>query len=863
MKVVIVGGVAGGATTAARLRRIAEHAEILILERGGHISYANCGLPYYIGEVIPERERLFVQTPENFKRSFNIDVKIHSEVTAVDRERKIVHVRNTETDETWEEPYDTLVLSPGAEPIKPPIPGINSEGIFTLRSVPETDAIKSFVDERRPKKAVVVGAGFIGLEMAENLHERGVFVTIVEMAEQVMNVVDYEMAAMVHQHLKTKNVEFYLQDGVSSFAKDGDTITITLQSGKQIEANMVILSIGVRPEGKLAKESDLSIGTTGGIKVNEYLQTSDPDIYAVGDAIEFAHPITKQPTITYLAGPANKQGRICANNIVFGPKEEYEGAIGTAAAKIFDLTVASTGASEKSLMRTDIPFKTVITHSSSHAGYYPDAMPLTIKTIFSPETGALLGAQAVGYEGVDKRIDLMATVVRKHGTIHDLTEIEHAYAPPYSSAKDPVNIAGFVAENVYEKRSRHIQWREIMGCDLNELALIDVRTPEEFELGTIEGSVNIPTYELRDRLDELSQDKTLVVFCGVGLRAYHAEQILLQHGFESVYNLSGGYKTYETTVQKQANEDLWERDYVGNDDNIYQSEVEGARSFSGHAAAPTRQGAAASATAGAATAAEGAGLAASASKPLNRTQVEVTTVDASGLQCPGPIMKLKKSLEALAPGAQLREIATDPGFGRDVESWCRMTGNQLIALERDGAKTVAVVEKGPGAAQSTEGAPLVLKESTLVVFSDDMDRALASLVLANGAASAGKEVTMFFTFWGLSLLKKDHKPKVRKDFMGRMFSRMLPKMRKQLKLSKMNFGGVGAAMMKSRMKQLNVDSLDQMLEHAVEGGVRLVACQMSMDMMGIAAEELIDGVEVGGVATYMEHAAQSNVNLFI
>ena len=857
MKIVIVGGVAGGATTAARLRRVDEDAEILILERGGHISYANCGLPYYIGEVIAERERLFVQTPENFKRSFNIDVKIHSEVTAVERERKVVTVRNTESGEEWEEPYDKLVLSPGAEPVKPPIPGINSEGIFTLRSVPETDAIKSFVDDRKPRKAVVVGAGFIGLEMAENLHDRGIFVTIVEMAEQVMNVVDYEMAAMVHQHLKTKDVEFYLQDGVASFTKKGETITITLQSGRTIEAEMVILSIGVRPEGKLAKDAALEIGTTGGIKVNEYLQTSDADIYAVGDAIEFTHPITKQPTITYLAGPANKQGRICANNIVFGPREEYEGAIGTAAAKVFDLTVASTGASEKSLQRTDIPFKTVITHSSSHAGYYPDAMPLTIKTIFSPVDGKLLGAQAVGYEGVDKRIDLMATVVRKHGTIHDLTEIEHAYAPPYSSAKDPVNIAGFVAENVYEKRSRHIQWREIMGCDLNEIALIDVRTPEEYELGTIEGSLNIPTYELRERLHEVPRDKTLVIFCGVGLRAYHAEQILRHHGFEDVYNLSGGYKTYESSVQKQANEDLWERDYVGKDDNIYQSDVEGAQGSTAFRHPPTPDRSVAEA---------GPTHAATSAVPHGGTiKTEALQIDASGLQCPGPIMKLKKSIDGLAPGEQLREIATDPGFARDVESWCRMTGNRLVSLKKDGARTVAVVEKGsaPTPSAGSAGAATPLTGSTLVVFSDEMDRALASLVLANGAAGAGKDVTMFFTFWGLSLLKKDHKPRVSKDFMGRMFSWMLPKSRKKLKLSKMNFGGMGAAMMKARMKQTNVDSLDQLFTSAQEAGVRLVACQMSMDVMGIKAEELMDGVEIGGVANYMEHASNSNVNLFV
>ena len=454
-----------------------------------------------------------------------------------------------------------MVLSPGAEPFKPPIEGINSAGIFTLRSVPETDAIKEFVDTRQPKRAVIVGAGFIGLEMAENLHDRGVFVTIVEMAQQVMNVVDFEMAAMVHQHLKTKDVEFYLRDGVARFQKNGDDIDVYLKSGRTITADMVILSIGVRPESKLARDASLTVGETGGIAVNEYLQTSDEDIYACGDAIEFPNPITHRPTITYLAGPANKQGRIVANNIVFGNSNTYSGAIQTAVAKVFDITVATTGASEKVLETSDIPFRTVITHASSHAGYYPGATAMSIKTIFNPKSGALYGAQIVGYAGVDKRIDLMATVIRTGGTVHDLTEIEHAYAPPYSSAKDPVNIAGFVAENVMEKRTRHIQWHQVMGCDLNEMMLVDVRTPEEYATGTIEGAVNVPLYELRDRLDEVSRDKTIVVFCGVGLRAYHAERVLLQHGFTDVYNLSGGYITFENATQKQGNEDIYARHY--------------------------------------------------------------------------------------------------------------------------------------------------------------------------------------------------------------------------------------------------------------------------------------------------------------
>ena len=586
MKYVIIGGVAGGATTAARLRRIDEHGEIIIFERGQHISYANCGLPYYIGETIPEREHLFVQTPEIFKATLNIDVRVRTEVISVNRDECTVTVKNLDSGEESEESYDKLVLSPGAEPIKPPIPGINSPGIFTLRSVPETDAIKEFVDTRAPRRAVIVGAGFIGLEMAENLHKRGVFVTIVEMAQQVMNVVDYEMAAQVHQHLKTKNVEFYLQDGVAAFEQLDDAgrdnsaeagaewvppIRLKLKSGRTIDTDMVILSIGVRPESKLARDADLEVGQTGGIKVNKHLQTSDPSIYAVGDAIEFPNPVTGIPGITYLAGPANEQGRICADNLVFGNEKTYRGSIATAIAKVFDVTVASTGVSEKTLGKAGIRYESIITHRSNHAGYYPNAIPMSIKLLFDKRSGKVFGAQIVGYEGVDKRIDLIASVVRRGGTIDDLIDIEHAYAPPYSSAKDPVNIVGYVAENVKLGLSRHVHWHSIQGCDQSEIQLIDTRRSEEYDEGTIEGAINIPHDEIRNRLDEVDKSRTVVLFCLAGQRAYMAERVLRQNGFDDVFNLSGGYKTYEYAVQKQGNEDIFEYDIIGKDDTLYRA----------------------------------------------------------------------------------------------------------------------------------------------------------------------------------------------------------------------------------------------------------------------------------------------------
>jgi len=576
MKYVIIGGVAGGATTAARLRRNDESAEIIMFERGDYISYANCGLPYYLGGTIKDREDLFVQTPEKFYDSLHIDVRVQSEVTAINRDEKSIMVRDLIKDRQYRESYDKLVLSPGAMAVRPPIPGIGSDGIFTLRNVPDTDQIKSFIDTHKPSRVIIVGAGFIGLEMAENLHIQGVFVTIVEMADQVMNILDYEMAAEVHQHLKTKNVEFYLNDGVDSFERENNLLNVKLKSGRILQTDMVILSIGVRPENELAKKAGLEIGKTNGIVVNRFMQTNDPDIYALGDVIEFENPISGTTGIIPLAGPANKQGRIVADNLVYGNTKSYPGTIATGIAKVFDLTVASTGLPEKALKRLNIPYKAFVIHASDHAGYYPGAIPMTIKVVFAPRTGKLLGAQIVGYRGVDKRIDLFATIIGMNGTIWDLQNIEHAYAPPFSSAKDPVNIAGFVAENIFDGKSTHIHW-----CDLAEThdetglsskyTFLDVRTLEENKQGTIPGSIHIPHTELRERIHEIPRDKPIVIFCAAGLRAYLAERVLMQMDFHEVYNLSGGYQTYSQVSLKQSNEDIYEGYYIGKDDAIYQS----------------------------------------------------------------------------------------------------------------------------------------------------------------------------------------------------------------------------------------------------------------------------------------------------
>lgn len=548
MKYIVIGGVAGGATVAARLRRMDEQAEIILLERGAYVSYANCGLPYYIGGEISERDHLFVQTVKGFQDRFAIDIRVRQEAVEILREQKAVRIKNLETGAEYTESYDKLVLSPGAAPIRPNLEGINLPNIFTLRNVPDTDAIKNYITANRPRRAVVVGGGFIGLEMAENLHRQGLEVHVVEMSRQVMAPIDYSMASIVHHHMVEQGIHLHLERGVTRFASSASgALEVVLSDEQKIETDMVILSIGVRPETTLAKDSGLAIGALGGISVNEYMQTSDPDIYALGDAVEVVHGVTGKPALIPLAGPANKQGRIVADNIVYGNVSVYSGTIGTSIAQVFDLTVAAAGANSKLLDREKIPYLSSFTHSQSHAGYYPGAVSMSVKILFSPENGRLLGAQIVGFDGVDKRIEMLAQVIQNQGTVADLMELEHAYAPPYSSAKDPVNMAGFVADNILKKRVETILWSDVASLPADAVK-IDVRTPAEYELGTIPGFVNIPVDELRGRLAELPKDRLIVVTCAIGLRGYLAYRILKQHGFTHVKNLSGGYKTWSAAT---------------------------------------------------------------------------------------------------------------------------------------------------------------------------------------------------------------------------------------------------------------------------------------------------------------------------
>jgi CoA-disulfide reductase len=546
-KIVIIGGVAGGATAAARLRRLDETSTIVLFERGEHISFANCGLPYYIGETIKERQKLLVQTVEGMSKKFNLDIRNLSEVTQINRDKKTVSVKNLQTNEVYEESYDTLVLSPGAKPIFPPIEGIKeAENIFTLRNIPDTDKIKAVVDEQQPKRAVVVGGGFIGLEMAENLADRGIEVTVVEMANQVMAPLDYEMAAIVHNHLRAKGVNLILEDGVKAFLQKGTTIELT--SGTRLCSDLTILSIGVRPENQLALNAGLDVGQRGGILVNDYLQTNDENIFAIGDAIEVKDYINGNAAMIPLAGPANRQGRIVANNI-YGKAERYKGTLGTSIAKVFDLTVATTGNNEKRLKQLNTEFKAIHIHPASHAGYYPGAEPIALKLLFNPATGKILGAQAVGMDGVDKRIDVIATAIKGELTVFDLTEVELSYAPPYSSAKDPVNMAGYVASNIMNGDVETVQWHEIDEIVSQNGLLIDVREPIEREMGFIKGSVNIPLGDLREQLDRLPKNEIIYVSCQVGLRGYLASRILSENGF-NVKNLDGGWKTYSSVFNQ-------------------------------------------------------------------------------------------------------------------------------------------------------------------------------------------------------------------------------------------------------------------------------------------------------------------------
>lgn len=814
-KILIIGGVAGGATAAARLRRLDEHAEIIMFEKGAFISFANCGLPYYIGGEIKEKSALTLQTPQSFKARFNVDVRILSEVIELHPDKKSIRVRDIQKNETYNETYDKLILSMGADAIKPNIEGILSDKVFTLRNIPDTYKIKDYIEQKKPKSAVVVGGGFIGVEMTENLHSAGLAVTLVEMADQVLAPIDYDMASDVHRHMESKGVRLSLGNAVRSIMDLGHHLKVSLNSG-EIETDMLIMAIGVKPDTKLAKDAGIVLNDRGSIIVDDFMRTNFPDIYAVGDAVEVTDFVTGTKGFVPLAGPANKQGRIAADHIS-GLESTYKKTSGSSILKVFDLTVASTGINEKKAKQLGLNYDKSFTYSANHASYYPGAVNMSIKVIFEKQTGKILGAQIVGYDGSDKRCDVFATAIRAQMTAQDLCDLELCYAPPYSSAKDPVNMAGYVIQNIVTGKVNNFHWHDVKDLPRDgSVTLLDIRTVPEYENGHISGFKNIPLDSLRSKLYELDQNKTVYVTCQVGLRGYVAARILMQNGFQ-VLNLSGGYRLYHSI-------------------------------YGDHSPQPTQKG-------------------------INpETQLPETTdsssapektivLDACGLSCPGPIVKLSGALNEANVGDIIEISTTDPAFASDLEGFCRRTQNVLLQVESKKGISVAQIRKGTKIAQP--GNCQAKDSKNIIVFSGDLDKAIASFIIANAAAAMGRKVTMFFTFWGLNILRKPKKVKVKKNLISKMFGMMMPRGSKKLSLSKMNMGGMGAKMIRAVMQNKNIDSLESLIKTAQDNGVELIACSMSMDVMGITMEELIDGVSFAGAAAMLANAEESDMSLFI
>jgi NADPH-dependent 2,4-dienoyl-CoA reductase/sulfur reductase-like enzyme/peroxiredoxin family protein/rhodanese-related sulfurtransferase/TusA-related sulfurtransferase len=870
-KLLIIGGVAGGATAAARARRLNENAEIIVFERGPYVSFANCGLPYHIGDVIEARDKLLLQTPAALNERYRLDVRVNAEVLAIDRDHKRVTVRDHLADRTYTESYDKIILSPGASPIRPPLPGIDHPKLRTLRNVPDTEDVKRLVDDGA-RSALIVGGGFIGLEMAENLRHRGLDVTLVEREDHVLPPFDPEMAAPLHDTLHANSVNLILNDAVAAFDDDSGRVKATLASGLHVTTDFVILSVGVRPDSELAAGAGLEVNERGGIVVNERMQTSDPDIYAVGDAVVVKDFVTGADTMIPLAGPANRQARIAADN-VFGRNSIYRGTQGTAIVKVFAAVAAQTGAGRRALDRAGVDYECVYIHPANHVGYYPGGNPMTIKLLFAKDTGRALGAQIVGTDGVDKRIDVLATAIQAGFTVFDLERLELAYAPQFGAAKDPINVAGFVAGNAL-RGDMPIAHTE----DLDGAFVLDVRQPAEFEAGAVPGAASIPLPELRERLAEVPKDRRVITCCHVGLRSYLATRILAQHGYD-VANLTGGYKTYKMTAASAGRTPAAPAPTHGglsaepvpagvSGADISRADISAAyispRKVSNRPESEPNATASGPATTCCGSAAEGCETPAVATAAPDSATTE-HLLDVRGRQCPGPIVAVSQAIKELSDGQTLRVLASDPGFPADLPAWCRTTGTTLLDVTRDNGHYVAVLRKGSAvqAASAGRAGGSAATGKTIVVFSGDLDRVMAAFVIANGAAAMGHKVTLFFTFWGLNALRKAKPPAVRKSFLDRMFGWMMPRGADKLALSKMNMGGLGTRMMKYVMKSKHVSSLPELMAAAREAGVTIVACTMSMDVMGITKEELIDGIEYGGVGMYLGAANESNVNLFV
>ncbi len=813
-KIVVVGGVAGGATLVARLRRLSEDFEIIMFEKDEYIAFANCGLPYYIGGVIENRDKLKVQTVEEVSTRYNIDIRNMSEVTAINEDDKSVTVVNHKTGETYTETYDKLVLSPGASPIVPPFAGLkDATNAFTLRNIPDTDAIKGYVDANKPQTAVVIGGGFIGVEMAENLAHLGIEVTLIDLADHILKPFDSEMAAMLEYNLKSNGVDILTGTSVSDVTND----YVEVSDGTKIDTDLTILAIGVRPSTKLAEGTSIELAKNGAFVVNEKFETSSKDIYALGDAINITNPILGNEMHIPLAWPANRQARILAD-IFAGYDKKYNGTIGASVLKVNELTAAATGYTEELLDMMNVEHDSVIVHRGSRAGYYPGGSNMSLKLIFNND-GTILGAQAIGTDGVEKRIDVITTAIKFGAKVTDLEDIEVCYAPPFNSAKDPVNIAGYTAVNVLTGFSKTFKYNQLeaIANDDNKV-LIDVRTKEEVEFGAVEGAVNVDVDDIRSSLAKLEQykDKQIYVFCQLGHRGYIAQKILNSNGFDNVYNLSGGLNTYKA---------------VKNNQNKTSNKV-------------TKQ-----------------------TQTVESTEIKGDvmidhTLNACGLQCPGPIMATSKKMDEMKAGETLEIRVTDSGFIEDIKSWCDKCGNQLVSQTREDNTFIVVIRKTEG--ESCHIDTSANKDNgTIVMFSGDMDKALGAMIIAQGAQAMGKQMTVFFTFWGLNMLRKEGNVEVDKTNFEKMFGAMMPQGADKLPLSNMNMGGIGTKMIKGRMEDKNVPDLKTQMQNALDSGVKFIACTMSMDLMGIKEEELIDGVEFGGVAKYIGESSGADLTLFI
>ncbi len=833
MKLVVVGGVAAGASVAARARRLDEFAEIVVLEKSHHVSFANCGLPYHIGEVITDRSRLLLQTPESLRESLDIDVRIASEVLAINRADKTVTVRDLDGGREYIESYDKLALCMGASAVRPPLPGIDLPGIHVLRRMSDMDSIKARVDaglaevkkgSRQEYRAVVVGAGYIGVEMAENLRHRGAVVDLVEMADQILPPLDKEMSIPVERHLRSRGVGVHASTAVAAFASaPGGGLLVELNNNVVLPADLVVMSVGVRPRTKPAADAGIELGPRGGIRVDTHMRTNDPDIFAAGDGVETLHTVLPGTHLVPLAGPANREARVAAENIC-GRDTEYRSTQGTSVVKVFDMVAGGTGASQRQLKAAGMPFKAVHVHPSGHAGYYPGTAMLHLKVLFDPITGRILGGQAAGFDGVDKRLDVLAGAVRAGLSVFDLEEFELAYAPPFGSAKDPINMAGFVASNVI-RGDLTLWYAEDYPANTEGARIIDVRTPEEYGIWHLPRAENVPLGTLRSVCESWDKAVPLRLYCAVGFRSYLANRALAQRGFTDVSTLSGGSTTFR----------FWHD--VAAEDLVAPAPME---NYAETESLPTPQ--------------------------RSATGVRID-LDCTGLACPGPILKLTENMKSLNVGDEILVHVADPGFATDGPAWAKRNHHQLVTIEPEGPGFRATFRKGGAGALGSAAAAGVVASSTaktsFVVFSGDLDKLIAAFIIANGALAMGEQVSMFFTFWGLNALRRKKPPKRDRNAMDKMFGAMMPAGPEELKLSQMHMLGAGTSMINRVMKKGGVPTLPELMKSAIDSGARIIACTMTMDLLGIAEGDLIKAVEFGGVATFLDEAADSHTTLFI